>query len=47
LDILNDIRGNADVYLTNVIENTLRESKSNVVKPLKAGMSINKVDKAG
>lgn len=27
MDILNDIRGNANAYLTNVIENTLRENK--------------------
>lgn len=28
IDILNDIRGNANAYLTNVIENTLRENKA-------------------
>lgn len=28
MDILNDIRGNANAYLTNVIENTLRENKA-------------------
>lgn len=32
LDILDDIRGNANVYLTNVIENTLKESKGNFIE---------------
>lgn len=48
IDILNDIRGNAEVYLTNVIENSLRENKSNILEaePIKFGINIkdDKVD---
>ncbi|QQK07456.1 hypothetical protein [Miniphocaeibacter halophilus] len=48
IDILNDIRGNTEVYLTNVIENTLRENKNYMIEaePIKLGIDIkeDKVD---
>ena len=44
LDILDDIRGNANVYLTNVIENTLKDNKTHY---LSSGVvEIEEVDKA-